>query len=637
MLPEITTMPLAFLRPLWLLGLIALTLFSLLRYKKDKQVQQQPIIAPHLSGNIVSKGVTNKKQHVFTALAAIACIALSGPTWRNVDMPVYEMEKAQVIAFDLSYSMLATDIKPNRLSQAKFKTIDLIKQWSEGEKALIAYAGDAFTITPLTRDGNAIISHVPNLSPDIMPVPGARADLALDKAIELLKNAGYAQGHIVFISDDISESQSKKMRQKVSGSQWTISVLAVATTQGAPIKLSDGSLLKKQSGEIVVPKLNPQPLYDLANASNGLYLTSRNNSSDINQLGKFYNNKQSRKSETEQAGSDNFAIDDGYWLTFLLLPLSLLLFRKGVFFAFLLIAYLPLNSPPLQASETSIWKNSQQNGYQAYQDEDYQQASELFESHFNQGTALYKSGQYEQALEQFEQVTQAQPDNAHAFYNKGNSYAQLQQFDEAIKAYDEALAIEPDFQQAIKNKTLLEQIKEQQEKEQQNQDKNDQQSQENQDNQDKNEQQSQDNQDKNDQQSQDNQDKNEQQSQDNQDKNDQPSQDNQDKNDQQSQDSQQKNQDSQQDEKQQDNKEQKQQAQEQQQTESEAAENQQQQTQQLQESEQTVNEELEQLPNWLKNMPDDPALLLRNKMRREYQQRAQSQPVQQQATHGVTW
>ena len=161
-------------------------LFSLLRYKNSKKNVEQSLIAPHLSANIVSKaGDTTKHTFAFNLMAAIACIALAGPTWRSIDMPVYEMEKAQVIVFDLSYSMFATDIKPSRLAQAKYKAIDLIKQWSEGEKALIAYAGDAFTITPLTRDGNAIINHIPNLSPEIMPVTGSRADLALNKAIEL--------------------------------------------------------------------------------------------------------------------------------------------------------------------------------------------------------------------------------------------------------------------------------------------------------------------------------------------------------------------------------------------------------------------------------------------------------------------
>ena len=591
MLPEISTMSFEFLRPIWLLGLIIVAFLSLIGYKKNSSANQQRLIAPHLSNNIVSQGENSNKQHItFSLMAAIACIALAGPTWRTIEMPVYEMEKAQVIAFDLSYSMFATDIKPNRLSQARFKAIDLVKQWSEGEKALIAYAGDAFTITPLTRDGNAIINHIPSLSPDIMPVRGSRADLALDKAIELLENAGYNQGHIVFISDDINPQQSKQIVNKLKGTNWVVSVLAIATEQGAPIKLPNGSLLKNDNGEIIVPKLDPKPLYGISQAGNGLYLSSRNNSSDIQKLGSFYDDKQARKSESDQAGADQFAIDDGYWLSFLLLPLCLLLFRKGVFFALLLAVSLPFTSPTLEAAETSIWKNDQQNGYQAYQNGDYQSASELYNDPLDKGSAFYKNQQYEQALNAFTEAINKQPGNAAAFYNQGNSYAQLQQLDKAIEAYDKALTIDPNLQQAQQNRALLEKMKQQQQ-DQQNSEKSDQDSQQSE----------------------------EQQSQDSQSE--------------QQQNEEQQSQDSQSEQ---------QQSEEQQQapSESEPLNEEQptdQQAAQLSETEQEVNQELEDLPNWLKNMPDDPSILLRRKMQVEYQKRAQSQPVQQQTSNGVIW
>jgi Ca-activated chloride channel family protein len=649
MLPEMNTMPLEFLRPLWLLGMIVVILFSLLRYKNNKKGDHQALIAPHLSANIVSKAThSTKHQFAFNSLAAIACIALAGPTLRSIDMPVYEMEKAQVIVFDLSYSMFATDIEPSRLAQAKFKAIDLIKQWSEGEKALIAYAGDAFTVTPLTRDGNAIINHIPHLSPDIMPVTGSRADLALKKAIELLENAGYAQGHIVFISDDISKTQAKEMQEILKGERWIVSILAVATPQGAPIRLPDGSLLKNDSSEIIVPKLSGQPLYDITRASDGLYLTSRNDSSDVKQLGNYYDDvKQTRKSESDQTASDQFAIDDGYWLSFLLLPLFLLLFRKGVFFALLLAIYLPFTSPPLEAAESteqeviegplhemakdSIWKNSDQNAFDAYQKGQYQVASELYDTPLEQGSALYKNKQYEQAQKQFDKAIEQQPENANAFYNQGNNYAQLQQLDKAIEAYDKALAIDSSMKQAIENKKLIDKIK----KQQQEQEKQKQKQKQKNDNKD---QQDSDKKDSEQQDSQQNKEGGEQQDQEEGDQQDSER----DKKQDEQQDSKQQKQSDQQDAEQQQKEQQqaeqnKQQQAEQAQQETQQEEEQQQAQQQLTESDKESNKELEALPNWLKNMPDDPSILLRRKMQLEYQKRAQSQPVKQKTNNGVIW
>ena len=168
-----------------------------------------------------------------------------------------------------------------------------------------------------------------------MPVTGARADLALEKAIALLENAGYTQGHIVFITDDIDKQTSQEMVDRLKGSNWVVSILAMATEQGEPIKLPDGSLLKNQQGDIVVPKLQPQPLYAISNASHGLYLTHSSSNRDIERLATLFTVNDAHKKENGQSGQRQFAIDDGYWLAFLLLPLFLLLFRKGLFYVLL--------------------------------------------------------------------------------------------------------------------------------------------------------------------------------------------------------------------------------------------------------------------------------------------------------------
>lgn len=80
---------------------------------------------------------------------------------------------------DMSMSLYATDIKPNRLTQARYKALDLLSLWKEGLTGMVAYAGDAYTISPLTSDINTIKSQVPNLSPDIMPYQGSNAPLRL--------------------------------------------------------------------------------------------------------------------------------------------------------------------------------------------------------------------------------------------------------------------------------------------------------------------------------------------------------------------------------------------------------------------------------------------------------------------------
>ncbi|WP_417698132.1 VWA domain-containing protein [Psychromonas sp.] len=644
---------LEFLRPYWLIGLVIIFVLSLWRYKQGKN-QSSNVIANHLSEHLVTQPETKtSNRFALSLLAVIACIALSGPSIRSVKLPVYEIQKAQVIAFDLSYSMYATDVKPNRLNQAKYKAIDLLKQWTEGDKGFIAYAGDAFTITPLTKDSNSIINHIPNLSPDLMPARGSRPDLALAKAISLLKNAGYQQGHIVFISDGIDQESADKMQEMIEGTDFMVSILAVGTAEGAPIKLRDGSLLKDSSEKIIIPKLDTDAMYAVTQSSNGLYTNFDHTGNDIFQLAAHYNNEQLNKQQDEQANNSNSEqlIDDGYWLSFLLIPLFLLLFRKGVFYVALLSFTLSLPFANTKV-EASVWENSQQNAYQAFQAGDYKSAGEQFEDPSWKASALFKDKQYQQAEAIYESQKTQTPNDTNNLYNLGNAQAMQQKYKQALASYNAALAIKPDFAEALANKKAVEELLKQQEQ----QDQKDQQSSDNQQ-QNQQDQQSSDSQQQNqqDQQSSDSQQQNQQdqQSSDSQQQNqqDQQSSDNQQQNqqDQQSSDSQQQNQQDQQSSDNQQQTQQDQQSSDQEQSQQQETEEEEQQSQQqaqqasaesgddtqtpeqeaaastVQGSE--VNQEYEDLPLWLKNVPDDPSLLLKNKMQLEYNKRAANQPV----------
>jgi Ca-activated chloride channel family protein len=99
--------------------------------------------------------------------------------------------------------MLATDIKPTRIDRARFKLEDLLKRFVEGDTALIAYAGEAFVISPLTHDPATIAALLPGLRPNIMPVPGSRAEHAFSLAANLLSRSKSGSGHIIWITDGI--------------------------------------------------------------------------------------------------------------------------------------------------------------------------------------------------------------------------------------------------------------------------------------------------------------------------------------------------------------------------------------------------------------------------------------------------
>ena len=275
-----------FIRPWWLLAFFAL-LIVLFILKKIRYYQSpwQHFIPAHLANTLLenyqSKGKqsTSSQPHYWLKPLIIGCciiIALAGPAWQKLPQPVYQLERGAVLIMDMSYSMFATDVKPNRLTRARYKAIDLLKRINEGDVGLIAYAGDAFIISPLTQDIKNIELLLPSLSPDIMPVHGANALAALTLADKTLKNAGHVSGDIYWFTDDIDNEEMSDIYDWANNNNHKVNILGVGSKTGAPIKLSNGKLLKDNKGAIVIPKLPESRLAAISKRSRGVYRTMTN-------------------------------------------------------------------------------------------------------------------------------------------------------------------------------------------------------------------------------------------------------------------------------------------------------------------------------------------------------------------------
>ena len=210
MIPEFNLTNFHFLRPEWFFALIPLfILAALLLRRKLFSRNWQSIIDPKLTPYVLI-GKAGKQSYwpvsLLVITGVIAIIAEAGPVWQRLPQPVFKQQSAMVIALDLSSSMDAEDVKPSRLQRAQFKLRDLLALRREGQTALIVYANAAFTVTPLTDDTNTIISMVPSLSTSMLPAQGNDTEAALNKAVELLKNASVNNGDILLITDDINNS-----------------------------------------------------------------------------------------------------------------------------------------------------------------------------------------------------------------------------------------------------------------------------------------------------------------------------------------------------------------------------------------------------------------------------------------------
>ncbi|MGF1684015.1 vWA domain-containing protein [Photobacterium minamisatsumaniensis] len=455
------------LYPAWLWGLLPLViLLPWLAHSKSKQ----GLIAPHLAKQL---GITENKQANKTPwLAAfwiIAVVAMSGPSWQKNTLPAYSLSGARVLVMDMSRSMYATDISPNRLTQARFKALDMLPGWKEGSTGLVTYAADGYTVSPLTQDSHTLANLIPHLSPEILPIQGSNAAAGILEAISLLKQAGHQQGDIILVTDGLSENESSEALTLLSGNKYRLSILAMGTTQGAPVKLPDGRLLSNNAGETVIAKVDIDTLLPLTQQTGGLLLLSKPTNDDVERLIAATAKPQEAPDESKHKELEE-RLNNGFWLLLPLIVLSLFGFRRGVVLA-LLITVMPIDSA-YAASWKEPFKNDDVVGFELFEQGKFAEAAKHFNAPAWKGAAEYNAGDFESSIE-----TLSPLNDERSRYNLANAYAQNQQFDQASEIYQKLIEKNPNNEDAKRNLALVEQLQKQQEQQKQSQQGNEQQNQ----------------------------------------------------------------------------------------------------------------------------------------------------------------
>ena len=442
------------LRPDWLWLLLPLALLIWLMSRRRSQAGSwRNVCDSQLLPFILQGRETNPSRWPLfvTGLAGLlAILALSGPACEQRQQPVFRDQSALVIALDLSRSMDATDIKPSRLTRARLKLIDILKQRREGQTALIVYAAQGFTVSPLTDDADTIISLISSLDSNMMPLQGSNASLAIAQAAQLLQQASVPKGDILLITDGVSENELNAAEAEIKAHRHRVSILSIGTAEGAPIALRDGGFLKDRSGAIVIPKLEQAPLQQLAQLGNGRYHPLSADETDIDHLLEIVTTEGETEEAVKGLNTDQW-YEEGPWLLLLLAPLAALAFRRG-YLVVLPVVLLPLPNDSYAAELLDLWRNNNQQGLHQLQQGNAEQAAELFQSPEWKATAHYRAGQFEQAAEALQGINTAE-----SFYNKGNALARLGDYPAALKAYDEALKLQPDHEDAEYNRELVKQ------------------------------------------------------------------------------------------------------------------------------------------------------------------------------------
>jgi Ca-activated chloride channel family protein len=276
----------------WLLALIPFFLLLFLVYLSWKKKATKKIGDKHLVKALTQNHSRQKTflKFFLVALAfACGCIALANP--RVPDKNSTDVRKGidVVIAMDVSNSMKATDIAPDRLSRAKQFASRLVDNLKDDRIGLVVFAGYGYAQMPLTFDHEAAKLYVAAADPDNISAQGTSIADAFDKANLLFGEESERFKSIVLITDGETHDENAVDKLKELAEKGVmVNTIGIGSPEGSTIKDSSGNVKTDASGQPVVSKLNEEILKQIAQGTNGIYIHLQSSEAAVKQVANQY-------------------------------------------------------------------------------------------------------------------------------------------------------------------------------------------------------------------------------------------------------------------------------------------------------------------------------------------------------------
>ncbi len=388
-----------------------------------------------------------------------------------------------MIALDVSKSMLAQDIQPSRLERAKQVVSKIIDNSPEDKIGFVIFAGRAYLQMPMTVDHEAAKMYLSSASPDDVPTQGTVISDALKMCSSAFNPKEKTYKAIILISDgEDHDDDALKIAKQLGKEGIMINTIGIGSPQGAPIMDPETNSYKTDDkGNTVITKLNQQELSEIAKDGNGLYQLYSTTNEVANNI----------KTRLSGIGKEAAVSDSSYkafkqYFQYLL----------GAALAFLIIEFFVSEKRKMNkkiavtvviflcAANASFAQNAKNEiikGNEAYKKNNYDAAENSYRSalkiadnntiaSYNLGNTLYRKDNTDEAAESFDNTIKNSTDNVtkeNAFYNKGVAYQKAKKLPECINAYENALMLNPQDEDARQN--LQRALKEQKEKDKQDQ------------------------------------------------------------------------------------------------------------------------------------------------------------------------
>lgn len=307
-----TMMP-YFIRPFWLYLLIpALLYFIGVMFASRQTNPWKKVCDAHLLPALIQASPTISRRIFHTTLFLFfvtSIFALSGPAWKKTQLPIYRDVSSIMLVLDLSPAMQLDDLKPDRLSRAKFKIRDLINAAQNTQMGLVVFTNEAFVASPLSKDANTLDALLDELNPQMMPVAGSDMSQGLTQGLTLLKQAGVANGNLLLITASEPSAASWAAAKSIAQVGGHLNVLAMVDSNAT-------------TKDII------SQLRQLATMGDGSFYLFTPDSTDIQNI--LTSNQSHHAIKDENIENAYVWQDAGPWFCLLLIPLALLVLREKV-------------------------------------------------------------------------------------------------------------------------------------------------------------------------------------------------------------------------------------------------------------------------------------------------------------------
>jgi len=467
----------SFLYPIFIylmLPLIVILFYFILTGAKENYEMFEKDVLDKLRSE--SKSLSRTARNALYLCAFILMlIALAQPVIKEGEVVVEAKSADILIGIDISDSMKAEDRYPNRLEFAKNKAIDLIKKAPHNRIGVLAFAKHDYIVSPLSFDHSSVAFLLSKVQTGNITEKGTHLDSMLHSAISMLEHA--PQKNLLLFTDGGDSEGFDKEIALAKENGLRLFIIGIGTDKGSPVRERDGSFIKHK-GNILVSRLNPQ-IDALATGTGGVYIESVLGDGDINAMLEEIESiteKTTLKEETIPQYTQLFYFPLALATFFLLLAFSS--FPKRVLKTLLLAGFVFVGADETKAGLLDFQELN--NAKEAYAKEEYEKSRAIYEAFsqkspqalYNLGNSLYKSQEYEKALQAYSKVESSDPRlQAKVLHNSGNALVKLKQYKEALSAYEKALELHEDKETKENYETVKELLEENQQK---NKDKSDQ-------------------------------------------------------------------------------------------------------------------------------------------------------------------